>query len=104
MDENILVADINEAVHILETYHLTSLIWRFEECPLTELKHYVPKGREELVVVGHKDDKYIPYRLVFEPSDDGDSRNSIITLKFHEEWHMFIILGIDKGDTKVDEL
>jgi hypothetical protein len=103
MEQNVLVADINEAVHLLETYQLTSLIWRFEECPLAELKHYVPKGKEELVVVANKDDKFIPFRLVFEASDYGDGWDSIVTLKFHDEWHIFIILGVEaknaNGDT-----
>jgi hypothetical protein len=102
MEQDVIVADINEAVHLLETYQLSSLVWRFNECPLAELKHYVPKGKEELVVIANKDDKFIPNRLVFEPRDNGDISDSIITLKFHDEWYIFIILGVGAMDKGID--
>jgi hypothetical protein len=97
-----MIADINEAAHLIETYHLSSLIWRFEDCPLSEVKHYVPAGKEELVVVCHKDDTYLTYRLVFDGGNyDVDKDDYRITLNFHPVYHIFIILNPDgKADEK----
>jgi hypothetical protein len=97
MEKHIL-SDINEAVSLMETYRLTSLVWRFEDCPLDEMKVYVPKGKEELVLICYKEDKYIPFRMVFDNAmhDPEEVESNIIELSFHEEYHLFIILNPEK--------
>jgi hypothetical protein len=102
MNQETIIADINEAVHLIETYHLSGLVWDFEDCPLAEVKHYVPGGKEELVVVCHKNDKYLSYRLIYDAGNydvgKGDYR---ITLNFHPDYHIFIILNPEgNGDEK----
>ncbi len=99
MGNNDIITDINEGVQVLETYKLECLMWRFEDCPLIEIKHYVPKGYEELVILCHKENKYIPFRMVFEPNDDAfpsDTERNYIQMTFHSEYHLFIVLGPTK--------
>lgn len=98
-----IITDINEGVQILETYNLECLMWRFEECPLSEIHHYVPKGNEELVILCHKENKYIAYRMVFESGElDPDEKiANYIQLSFHDEYHIFIILDPTKKDNNV---
>lgn len=91
-----IISDINEAVSLIETYKLSGLVWSFEDCPLSEIKHYMPKGKEELVVVAHKEDKYLSYRLIFDPGNKHiDFEDYRITLSFHPEYHIHIILSTD---------
>ena len=88
-----IISDINEAVHVIETYKLAGLVWNFADCPLQEIKHYVPCGKEELVIVAHKNDKYLLFRLIFDQgyNEDGDAYR--ITLNFHENYFITIILS-----------
>lgn len=89
-----LITDVEEAVAVIETYKLTGLVWAFEDCPLKEILHYVPRGKEELVVVSHKDDKYLSYRLVFAADpEDIDPEDFRITLSFHSDYNIHIILS-----------
>jgi hypothetical protein len=100
MEQQTLISDVNEAVTIIETYNLSALVWKFNDCPLSELKHYVSNGKEELVIVAHKEDKYIPARLVFDPmNQDVDYDASRIMLDFHSEYYIYIVLNyIDDED------
>ncbi len=94
-----IISDIHEAVTVIETYKLSGLVWAFEDCPLSEIRHYVAKGKEELVVVAHKDDKYLSFRLIFDPGNQHiDFENYRITLSFHPEYHIHIILSTDEDD------
>jgi hypothetical protein len=94
--EREIISDITEAVQLLQTYNLECLMWRYEDCPLTELKHYVPKGNEEVVILCHKENTYIPFRMVFETdpmTDPVETKRNYIQLAFHEYYHLFIILN-----------
>lgn len=91
-----VVSDIMEAVQLIETYKLSSLVWDFDDCPLSEIKHYVPKGKEEFVVVAHKENSYIPYRLVFYSfHQDFDVSNYLITLDYHSEYNITIVMNAE---------
>jgi len=96
-----MISDINEAVQVLETYKLECLMWKFEDCPLAEIKHYVPKGYEELVILCYRESTYIPFRMVFESelgSDPSETERNYIQLTFHPEYHLFIVLNPTKED------
>ena len=94
-----LITDIKEAVSVIETYNLSALVWSFQECPLQEVKHYVPNGKEELVVVAHKEDKYISFRLVFDPGNQHlDFDSSRITLDFHPDYYIYIVLNYSEEE------
>jgi hypothetical protein len=88
-----IISDINEAVSVIETYKLECLVWTFENCPLEELKYYVPKGKEELVVVCHKAHTYLPFRLTFDNGDCSVDAESNVELNFHPEYAIHIILN-----------
>lgn len=103
MNDNMLIADINEAVYVITTYNLSSLVWHFDECPLQEVKnHYVPKGDEEFVCVEEKIyDNYIPYRLFnvsLKPFDLLDAKDFITTLTFHPEYNIYIVHSVKDDD------
>ena len=86
--------DIIEVVQFLELYKLTALVWRPEECPLRELKNYVWRGDEELVVVCHKEDKWIPSRLFFDDFCNVDMEQHRISFDFHPEYYTHIIYAV----------
>ena len=94
MAQQTLITDVNEAASIIDTYELSALVWRFSDCPLQEIKHYVPNGKEELVIVAHKEDKFISSRLVFDPGDRNiDIEGSRIMLDFHPDYYIYIVLN-----------
>jgi len=94
MTTQTIISDINEAVSVIQTYNLACLVWSFEDCPLSEIKHYLPRGKEELVIVSHKQDKYLSYRLIFDPGDfESDTDNYRIALDFHEDYYIWIIIN-----------
>ena len=94
-----MISDINEAVHVIETYKLAGLVWAFEDCPLEEIRHYVARGKEELVVVAHKDDKYLSFRLIVDQGmNDPNVEDYRIILNFHESYHISIILNPDQEE------
>lgn len=98
---NDIISDIEEAVAVIETYKLTGLVWAFEDCPLKEIKHYTPRGKEELVVVSHKDDKYLSFRLIFNPdlmNLDFEYDYYRITLNFHSDYNIHVILSATGED------
>lgn len=90
-----ILSDVTEATSLLETYNLVCLVWRFNECPLNEVRHYIPRGKEELVVLCHKDDSFAPYRLVNDGGqwDAYDIEHYLIELAFHKDYHLFIVLN-----------
>lgn len=94
MNTQTIISDINEAVAVIGTYRLACLVWAFEDCPLQEVKHYVPRGKEELVVVAHKEDKYLSFRLIYDEGDYRDDfENYRIALDFHEDYYIWIIIN-----------
>jgi hypothetical protein len=93
---------IIEAIRLMEKSQLEALVWRFNECPLDEVKNiYVPKGKEELVIITYKESTYIPFRLTFseDPLEIGPEP---ITLKFHDDYYIFIVLN-DKIENNQSE-
>ena len=99
LEKSTMISDVTEAVTVIETYNLSALVWDFERCPLTELKHYVARGDEELVVVAHKEDKYISFRLILDPGFQHiDFEKYRIILDFHPSYYIYIIIS-----TKDDE-
>ena len=94
MDTKAIISDINEAVSVIETYRLACLVWAFDECPLLEIKHYVPRGKEELVVVSHKSQEHLSFRLIFDGGNyDTDLDQYRIALDFHPHYYIHIIIN-----------
>ena len=90
-----------DAVKLLQDdkLQLTAIIWRFSDCPLEELNRlYVPTGKEEHVILAHKDDKYIPYRMTFNSDPLGE--REFITLSIDQEFHLFIVFAETDPDDK----
>ena len=95
--DKLIISDIIETVQVINTYNLECLVWSFSNCPLNELNHYIPKGKEELVVVCHKENNYLSSRLTF---DSGVSRDRLdsdfnVTLDFHNEYAIHIIMNFE---------
>jgi len=66
---------------------------------LEEIKHYVPRGKEEFVVVAHKEDKHISARLIlYEDHLMDDFENYRIMLDFHSDYYIYIILNPDNEE------
>jgi hypothetical protein len=84
---------IIEAIRLIEESRIEALVWRFNDCPIDEIRNtYVPKGKEELVIIAEKESTYIPFRLTFmeDPLEMGPEP---ITLKFHDDYYVFIVLN-----------
>jgi hypothetical protein len=85
---------IKDAINIIEQNNLEALVWSFDDCPLQELKKvYVPRGKEELVVLTYKGATYIPHRLTF--SEDPYDVPPYVTLSLDEIYHAFIVFNED---------
>jgi hypothetical protein len=67
---------------------------------LNEVRHYIPKGKEELIILSHKKDSFVPYRLVDIDGrwEDYDIDNFVIELAFHKEYHLFVVLNPHKSE------
>ncbi|HTE27059.1 hypothetical protein [Flavitalea sp.] len=85
------IADLTEALQVMETYNLSCLIWNFKDCQLKEVGHYEARGGEEIVLLCHRENSYLPYRLVFSPIGETEADDYIITLVFHEDYRIHII-------------
>ena len=97
--------DVLEAAQILESSDLQALVWRFEKCPLKELRTYVPNGFEELVVFCYEGDDYLSFRLTWigDPLPEAEeSAKSRITFAYLDGYRVHILLSYkerEKGDT-----
>lgn len=66
-------------------------MWKFEDCPLSEIKHYIPNGKEELVFVCKKENFYLARRLVYMNGDEFEPGDYMITLNFHPIYQIVIV-------------
>lgn len=103
MNQDIAIAaDINEAAKVISTNNMGWLIWKFDDCPLSEIKYFVPNGKEELVIVCNKDNLHLTQRLVYTNGDEWEPEDYIITLNFHPIYRIVIVRDPTLGSNTED--